>query len=298
MTEMATRVRAQNSTAAPRHEAQIPNMHRGGEASKHPRNQISVPTTRIDLAKIRPSSLSSDPERRSTSAGDPDNRMAIDPTPSPSRAEGGTRANDKKPPTGATTPRNSIFFELPSSDCPKAQSTDLIQRLETEMEEKVLRYKLSIKARPMLEWFWMKESSRGGTECTILAHIDSGTSALSIQNKRYLHWKELDDKTSMGNEMEFSALAHSLLMKTEAVQSEHQEIKNRSANFQASPQAARKKRYMKLNFAALASTEAKEESNPGRMGEVDGPLESLASAYDTETGSFGSKAARNRLNYA
>ncbi|CAK9266642.1 unnamed protein product [Sphagnum jensenii] len=123
MTEMATRVRAQNSTAAPRHEAQIPNMHRGGEASKHPRNQISVPTTRIDLAKIRPSSLSSDPERRSTSAGDPDNRMAIDPTPSPSRAEGGTRANDKKPPTGATTPRNSIFFELPSSDCPKAQST-------------------------------------------------------------------------------------------------------------------------------------------------------------------------------
>jgi hypothetical protein len=175
---------------------------------------------------------------------------------------------------------------------------DLIQRLETEMEEKVLRYKLSIKARPMLEWSWMKESSRGGTECTILAHIDSGTSALSIQNKRHLHWKELDDKTSMGNEMEFSALAHSLLMKTEAVQSEHQEIKNRSANFQASPQAARKKRYTKLNFAALASTEAKEESNPGRMGEVDGPLESLASAYDTETGSFGSKAARNRLNYA
>jgi len=57
---------------------------------------------------------------------------------------------------------------------------DLIQRLETKMEEKVLRYKLSIKARPMLEWSWMKESSRGGIECTILAHIDSGTSTLSI----------------------------------------------------------------------------------------------------------------------
>jgi hypothetical protein len=98
---------------------------------------------------------------------------------------------------------------------------DLTQRLETELEEKVLRYKLPIKARPRLEWSWMKESSRGGTECTILAHIDSGTSALSIQNKRHLHWKELDDKTSMGNEMEFSAPAHSLLMKTEVVQSEH-----------------------------------------------------------------------------
>jgi hypothetical protein len=102
----------------------------------------------------------------------------------------------------------------------------------------------------------------------------------------------------MGNEMEFSAPTHSLLMKIEAIQSEHQEIKNRLASFQASPQAARKKRYMKLNFAALASTEAKEESDPGRMGEVDGPLESLVSAYDSRTGSFDLKAARNRLHYA
>ncbi len=175
---------------------------------------------------------------------------------------------------------------------------DLTQRLETELEEKVLRYKLTIKTRPMLEWSWMKESSRGGTECTILAHIDSGTSALSIQNKRHLHWKVLDVKTSMGNEMEFSAPAHSLLMKTEAVQSEHQEFKNRSASFQASPQAARKKRYTKLNFAILASSEANEESNPGRVGEEGDPLGSLETSDDRETGSFGSKAARNRLNYA
>ncbi len=57
---------------------------------------------------------------------------------------------------------------------------DLTQRLETELEEKVFKYKLPIKARPRLEWSWMKESSRGGTECTILPHIDSGTNALSI----------------------------------------------------------------------------------------------------------------------
>jgi hypothetical protein len=64
---------------------------------------------------------------------------------------------------------------------------DLTQRLETELEEKMLRYKLTIKDRPHLEWSWLKEPSRGGTECTILAHIDSGTSALNIQNKRHLH---------------------------------------------------------------------------------------------------------------
>jgi len=46
---------------------------------------------------------------------------------------------------------------------------DLTQRLETELEEKVLRYKLTIKTRPLLEWSWLKESSRGGIECTILA---------------------------------------------------------------------------------------------------------------------------------
>jgi hypothetical protein len=64
---------------------------------------------------------------------------------------------------------------------------DLTQRLEVELEEKVLRYRLTLKDRPQLEWSWQKESSRGGTECTILAHIDSGTNALSIQNKRHLH---------------------------------------------------------------------------------------------------------------
>jgi hypothetical protein len=60
---------------------------------------------------------------------------------------------------------------------------DLIQRLETKLEEKVLRYKLTLKDRPQLEWSWQEEMSRGRVECTILAHIDTKTSALSIQNK-------------------------------------------------------------------------------------------------------------------
>ncbi|CAM6032383.1 unnamed protein product [Sphagnum compactum] len=125
---------------------------------------------------------------------------------------------------------------------------DLIQRLETELEEKVLRYRLTLRDRPQLEWSWQKESSRGGMECTILAHIDSGSNALSVQNKRHLHWKALDSTQGMSNEMDFSAHAHNLLMKAEATISEHQEIKNRSASIQALPQAARKKRYTKLNL--------------------------------------------------
>jgi hypothetical protein len=98
-----------------------------------------------------------------------------------------------------------------------------------------LRYKLTIKVCPQLEWSWVKEPSRGGTECTILAHIDSGTNALSIQNKRHLHWKVLDDKQGMSNEVKFSSPTHNLLMKTEVVHLKHQENKNRSASIQALP---------------------------------------------------------------
>jgi hypothetical protein len=60
---------------------------------------------------------------------------------------------------------------------------DLTQRLKLELEEKILRYKWTIKDQPQLEWRWQEEISRGGTECTILAHIDIGKSALSTQNK-------------------------------------------------------------------------------------------------------------------
>jgi hypothetical protein len=92
---------------------------------------------------------------------------------------------------------------------------DLTQRLEMELEEKILRYKLSLKDRPKLEWSWQEVPNRGGAECTILAHIDTGTSALSIQNKRHLHWKALKLIPGMNNDTEFAALAHSLLMKVD-----------------------------------------------------------------------------------
>jgi len=56
---------------------------------------------------------------------------------------------------------------------------------------------------------------QGGVECTILAHIDTGASALSIQNKRHLHWKVLELIPGMNNDVEFATLAHSMLMKAE-----------------------------------------------------------------------------------
>jgi len=84
---------------------------------------------------------------------------------------------------------------------------DLVLRLETELEEKVLRYKMAVKGNLHLEWSWQAESGRGGMECTILAHIRTGSNALSVQNKRHLHWKEIETISAMNNDMG-GAVAH------------------------------------------------------------------------------------------
>jgi hypothetical protein len=57
----------------------------------------------------------------------------------------------------------------------------------------------------------------------------------------------------MSNQAEFSGPAHSLLMKTVAVTSAWLEDKNCVTRIQASPQAARKKRYSKVDITALLS---------------------------------------------
>ncbi len=36
----------------------------------------------------------------------------------------------------------------------------LIQRLEVELEEKVLRYKLTLKVLPQLEWSWQEATNK------------------------------------------------------------------------------------------------------------------------------------------
>jgi hypothetical protein len=94
---------------------------------------------------------------------------------------------------------------------PNSAWSNLAQQIELELKEKLLRFKLNIYERPQLEWAWQEEPNRGGLECTILAHINTGTSALSVQNKRHLHWKALEHIPCMNNEAEFAALAHNLL---------------------------------------------------------------------------------------
>jgi hypothetical protein len=89
----------------------------------------------------------------------------------------------------------------------------------------------------------------------------------------------------MSNEMEFSAQAHNLLMKTEAAISEHQERKNRSASIQASPQVARKKRFTKLNLNFLDSPRVNNDSPVNSDQEKeDGSQESLAKDATKENG--------------
>jgi len=121
-----------------------------------------------------------------------------------------------------------------------------------ELEENILIFKWCIKDQPRLKWSWQEEKNRGGMDCTILVHIDTETSALSTQNKRHLHWKVLDPTQEMNN-IEFSTLAHNLLRKTDTGNSARQARRNKSASLLASPQAARKKRFTKLDLALMTA---------------------------------------------
>jgi hypothetical protein len=72
---------------------------------------------------------------------------------------------------------------------------DITQSIESELEDKILRYSLNLKDCLSLEWSWQEDHTRGGWECTILAHISIGSSAISVQNKRHLHWRLSDSLT-------------------------------------------------------------------------------------------------------
>jgi hypothetical protein len=138
---------------------------------------------------------------------------------------------------------------------------DLVLRLEAELEEKILKYKLAVRECLHLEWSWQVEPGRGGMVCTILAHIHTRTSAISIQNKRHLHWKETDSITIMNNEAEFATEAYDLLLKNGPSCIDHQTYKHRMASTLASLQAARKRRYIRLDLGSVESN-LTAEANP------------------------------------
>jgi hypothetical protein len=92
-------------------------------------------------------------------------------------------------------------------------------------------------------------------ECTILAYIWTGSSALSVQNKQHLHWREIENISTMNNDMGGAVVARNLLLKRDFTNTDHLAYKHRMASILASPHAARKKRYIKLELGSV-------ETNP------------------------------------
>jgi hypothetical protein len=128
---------------------------------------------------------------------------------------------------------------------------DITWCIESELKDKILRYNLNFKDYLSLEWSWQEDKNRGGWECTILARISTGSSAISVQNKRHLHWRSFNSLTDMNNDIEFAGPAHNLLLKSNPVNTERQMRKNEVASQMACPQAIRKKRFIKLDLSKL-----------------------------------------------
>jgi hypothetical protein len=136
---------------------------------------------------------------------------------------------------------------------PTSALADLTRNVEAELEGKILRFSLNLKGCLALEWSWQEDHVKGGWECTILAHINIGLSAINVHKKKNLHWRMPKSMPNMNNDVVFSGPAHSLLLKTNPASTDHQTRKSTSASLLASPQAARKKkRYIKLHLLALA----------------------------------------------
>ncbi len=72
-----------------------------------------------------------------------------------------------------------------------------------------------------------------------------------MQNKRHLHWRLSDSLTGMNNDIEFSSLAHNLLLKSGPMRTDCQACKSKTASQLASLQAIRKKRFTKLDLSKL-----------------------------------------------
>jgi len=130
---------------------------------------------------------------------------------------------------------------------------DLILRLEAELEEKVLRYKMAVKGNLHLEWSWQAEPGGGGWSAPSLP-TRTGSNALSVQNKQHLHWKEIRSISAMNNDTRGAVATHNLLLKKDPSSTEHLTHKQKMASILASPQAARKKRFVKLELGSLEAS--------------------------------------------
>ncbi|CAM6027952.1 unnamed protein product [Sphagnum balticum] len=179
---------------------------------------------------------------------------------------------------------------------PDAAWADLIHQVELELEEQILRFKFTNSERPQLEWSWQETLSRGGMECTMLVHIHTGARGVSVQKKKHLHWKALEQTLSLDNEVAFATPAHNLLMRSGEEDSTRQAIRNRWASLRASPHVARKKkRFTRLDMSILM--------NPGTSSPDPAQGEPLEDwqvgefTAEATSGSFNPPVARNKLTY-
>jgi hypothetical protein len=135
-------------------------------------------------------------------------------------------------------------------------------------------------------------------ECTILVYIHTGVKGVSVPKRKYLHWKALQQTPNLNNEVAFAAPTHNLLMKSDAEDTTRQELRNRSASIRASPQAARKKRFTRLDMTILMNPEIS-SLGPAQGEHKEECRESKLADNDTirPSGSISQPAARNRLTY-
>jgi hypothetical protein len=91
-------------------------------------------------------------------------------------------------------------------------------------------------------------------ECTIHAHIRIGSNALSVQNKRHLHWREIGTISAMNSDTGGAVATHNLFLKRDPSSTEHLVHKQKMASILASPQVARKKRFVKLELGNLEAS--------------------------------------------
>lgn len=175
---------------------------------------------------------------------------------------------------------------------PMSAVEELTRDVQSELEENILRFNLSLKGRLTLEWSWHEDQTKGGWECTILAHINTGQSGISTQKRRNLHWRTLKSISSMNNDIAFAGPAHDLILKTGPASSDRQIRKSALASLLTSPQAARKKnRYVKLDLSTLIPSNSAElfKAPPLKRDTDQGELETARHDF---TGSIGLSAAQ------
>jgi hypothetical protein len=143
-----------------------------------------------------------------------------------------------------------------------------------------------------------RRAKQGGMECTILVYIHTSAKGVSVQKRKYLHWITLEQTPNLNNEVVFAAPAHNLLVRLSVENTTSQVLRNRLASTPASPQAARKKRFTRLDMTILMNPEIS-SSGPaqGKLLEECREGELVDNDIIKPSGSICQPTARYKLTY-